>query len=333
MHSTNRLLAAIAVVISLPVLVTLGEAVSFSTRNQNNGSLVSSGERREYLLYVPHAYDPSRPTPLVISMHGAGGWPTQQMEVSRWNQLAESQRFLVVYPSGVDSPGARIWRVGPGDGLMKDVRFLSDLIDHLQASYNVDAARIYANGLSNGGGMSFVLSCTLSDRIAAVGLVAAAQTLPWKWCADRHAVPMIAFHGTADPMVPYEGGSSWVAPQAFPNVPAWAASWARRNGCAPNPLESRVSASVTRREYPECTDGAAVLLYTIRAGGHSWPGGGPLPEWFVGPTNRDIDATSLMWTFFREHPLRRWPIRTDRADGRSSASTPPFAAKSIRGTR
>jgi len=294
-------IGAVLVLIGLPAVLALINAVTFYGRNRNNGSIVSSGQTREYLLYVPRSYDRAKPTPLVISMHGAGGWPVQQMELSEWNRLAESQGFIVVYPSGIGSAGPRVWHVGQG----RDVRFISELIDKLEAAYNIDPARIYANGLSNGGDMAFVLSCTLSDRIAAVGMVAAAHLLPWSWCTDRRPVPMIAFHGTADRMAPYNGGASWVAPESFPNIPAWTAKWARRNRCAPDPVESAVAADVIRREYTNCTEGAAVVFYTIRGGGHSWPGGGPLPEWFVGPTSRSIDATSQMWSFFRAHPLRR----------------------------
>jgi polyhydroxybutyrate depolymerase len=238
-------------------------------------------------------------------MHGAGLWGAAQRETSQWNDLADEQRFIVVYPSGVGGKGVRVWRVEPGAGLMKDVRFISELIDTLRAAYNIDSTRIYANGLSNGGGMSFVLSCTLSDRIAAVGMVAAAQTIPWTWCTDARAVPMIAFHGTADPEVPYNGGSSWVSPRPFPSTPRWAANWARRNRCGANPVESTVAADVTRRAYTNCVDDAAVVLYTIQGGGHTWPGGTPLPKWFVGRTTRSINATSLMWSFFGEHPLVR----------------------------
>jgi polyhydroxybutyrate depolymerase len=188
------------------------------------------------------------------------------------------------------------------------------LIDTLEAAYNIDPARIYANGMSNGGGMAFVLSCTLSDRIAAVGMVAAAQTLPFSWCTDPRPVPMIAFHGTADPMVPYGGGqpTGALAPsrfarnaEPFPSVPAWAADWARRNRCGANAVDSAVAADVTRRAYTACADDAAVVLYTVRGGGHSWPGGKPLPTWMVGPTSQSIDATGLMWAFFLAHPLRR----------------------------
>jgi polyhydroxybutyrate depolymerase len=156
--------------------------------------------------------------------------------------------------------------VSPGTGLAKDVRFISDLIDDLEKAFNVDPTRIYADGLSNGGGMAFVLSCTLSDRIAAVGMVAAAQSLPWDWCTDRRPVPMIAFHGTADRLVPYEGGTSWVGPVSFPDVSRWTASWARRNRCGPDPVETTVAADVTRRDYTDCADDAAVVLFTIHGG-------------------------------------------------------------------
>jgi polyhydroxybutyrate depolymerase len=291
-------IAAVVMLISIPALFALREAVAFHVHNRSNGFMVSAGRQREYLLHLPRGYDRTRPTPLVISLHGAGGWPVLQMELSRWNQLADEQGFIVVYPSGIAGIGPRVW----GE---RDVRFISDLIDKLQATYNIDPARIYANGLSNGGGMSFVLSCTMSDRIAAVGLVGAALILPWNWCTDHRPVPMIAFHGTDDPMAPYRGGKSWVADGAFPPIETWTAKWARRNRCASGPIQSKLAADVTRREYTNCDDNAAVVLYTIEGGGHTWPGGTPLPEWFAGRTSRGVDATREMWTFFQAHPLQR----------------------------
>jgi len=293
---------AVGLLLGLPVALVLVEAVSYEVRNRTNGTLVSSGQEREYLLHVPKSYDPTKPTPLVISLHGGAGWPAMQKETSRWNTLSESQGFIVAYPSGISGRGPRAWHMNPS-GRAKDVRFISDLIDTLRADYNIDSTRVYGDGLSNGGGMAFVLSCTLSDRIAAVGMVASAQFLPFDWCTDRRAVPMIAFHGTADRSVPYHGGKSWVAPVEFPDMPTWAADWARRNQCRPDPVEATVAADVTRLEYTHCADDAAVVLYTVMGGGHSWPGGGPLPEWLVGPTSRSIDATSLMWAFFRDHRL------------------------------
>ena len=307
MTVTNRtwVIRAVLVLISLPALLVLIDAVSFKVANRNNGSFVSDGRMREYLLYVPRSYDRAKPTPLVISMHGAGGWPAQQRDLSRWNRLAEAQGFLVVYPSAAAGAGPRIWHVDYGPGLMRDVRFISALIDTLEAAYNIDPTKIYANGISNGGGMTFVLSCTLSGRIAAFGMVAAAQTLEWDWCTERRPAPMIAFHGTADPESPYNGGSSWMAPDSFPNMLAWTRNWSRRNQCGVMPVDAKVAADVTRLEYGRCASGASVVLYTVKDGGHTWPGGERMPEWFVGRTSNSIDATSLMWAFFREHPLLR----------------------------
>jgi len=316
MNTRKIVLGAVLVIIGLPVVLVLIVVVSIHVLNRTNGAIISAGQKREYLLYVPRSYDRAKPTPLMISMHAAALWPAQQMNLSGWNRLAESQGFIVVYPSGSDTP--KIWHVDSGAGLMRDVRFISELIDTLEAAYNIDPTRIYADGVSNGGGMAFVLSCALSDRIAAVGMVAAARSLPWSWCTDHRAVPMITFHGTADPIAPYNGGPrSRASPKPFPSVSTWAANWARGNRCGPNPIESVVAADVTRVEYTKCADDAAVVFYTLRGGGHAWPGAKPKQEsflsarlvamnqWLLGPTNRNIDATSQMWAFFREHPLPR----------------------------
>src|SRR5436309_400897 len=276
----KRAIGAVLALFSLPVLLVLVEALSFRVANRPNGSFMSSGRKREYVLYVPRSYDRAKPTPLVISLHGAGMWGAAQKETSQWNRVADEHGFIVVYPSGEAGAGPRVWHEGGGGGAgpSRDVRFISELIDTLEAAYNIDPGMIYANGLSNGGGMSFALSCTLSDRIAAVGMVGAALLVPFNWCTDLRPVPMIAFHGTADAAAPYKGGFSWVAPQRFQAVRAFTASWARRNRCGTNPVDSVVATDVTRLEYTKCADDAAVVLYTIKGGGHTWLGGKPLPE-------------------------------------------------------
>ena len=296
---------AVLAIISLPLLLVLLEAVSFDVQNRNNGTIVSAGKTREYLLYVPANVDRTKPTPLMISMHPAGMWPAFQRDVSGWNKVADEHGFIVVYPAGRGVP-----RIFPMDGWktpsqMPDVRFIAELIDKLAAAYNIDPARIYADGFSNGGGMAFVLSCTLSDRIAAVGLVSSAQLLPWKWCTDSRPVPMIALHGTADTFTPYDGGKTFIHPSPFPSIPVWATNWAKRNHCSASPNESMVAAHVKRRAYANCADHADVVLYTIQGGGHTWPGGASLPEWFVGTTTQNIDASRVEWAFFLEHPLSR----------------------------
>src|SRR2546426_492952 len=240
----KAVIGAVLALIILPVLLVLVEAVGFRVANRTNGSFMSSGQKREDLLYVPRSYDRSKPTALVIKLHGAGVWGAAQKETSQWNRVADEHGFIVVYPSGEGGGGPRGWHEGDGAEPSRDVRFISELIDTLEVRYNIDPRMIYANGLSNGGGMSFVLSCTMSDRIAAVGLVAAAHLLPWEWCTDRRPVPMIAFHGTADPEVPYNGGRAWGAPERVSSIPARTANWARRNRCGTRPPASAAAADV-----------------------------------------------------------------------------------------
>jgi polyhydroxybutyrate depolymerase len=318
MKATRVAIAVALTVVGVPLLLGLTAVVSFyalfyfpNRTTASAGTVVSSGVTREYLLYVPKSYDPARPTPLVISMHPAMSWPTSQMDISHWNLVADENGIIVAYPAGTGG-GPRTWfmegRRTPSR--MPDVVFLSRLMDALEASYNVDRARIYADGLSNGGGMAFALACALPGRIAAVGMVSAARSLDWSGCADQPPVPAIAFHGTADPVVPYDGGSTPVGPDLFPSVPSFTAEWARRNDCRPAPIQSAAAPDVTRLEYTDCASNAGVVLYTVKGGGHQWPGGRRLPEFLVGPYTRTVDATRLIWAFFRDHP-RHTPAASD----------------------
>ena len=305
------MLGAVAICVGLPLTAGMIAIVTISVLDRTNGSIVSSGETREYLLHVPASHDPAAPTPLVISLHAGATWPAHQMNLTHWNQVADEHGFIVVYPSGNPQMFGvvRIWQTfGANSGVERDVRFIADLIDTLQSRYNIDPTRIYADGLSNGGGLAFALSCALSDRVAAIGMVAPAQTLPPDWCRNDRPVPVIAFHGDADPILPYEGGPlgdpfNPVKP-VFPPVREFVTTLAQRNDCAPDPVQSTLAPDVTRLAYQDCADGADVQFHTIIGGGHSWPGGKPPPRWRVGPTSQSIDATRVIWQFFREHPLR-----------------------------
>ena len=300
----NRTTLTIAtVMICLPVVVAGIEAARYFAVNRSTGTIVSSGVTREYTLHVPPGYDANRPTPLVITIHGGSLWPAVQEAFSQWDRVADREGFIVLYPSGRTGDGPRHFDA-------EDVTYIADLIDSVQRTHNIDRNRIYANGLSNGGGLSSLLSCTMPDRIAAVGLVAAAHLFPSSLCRDLRPVPMIAFHGTADGAAPYEGGKSpmsWILSMQFPSIPMVTTAWAKRNQCAPTPVESRVAPDVTRLEYSQCLSNAPAILYTIHGGGHTWPGGDAAyaPEWFVGTTTQSIDASRLMWDFFKDHPLQK----------------------------
>ena len=144
-------------ILGLFLAIVLLVAIAFRVANRTNGTIISAGEKRTYLLYVPGSYDPSRPAPLVVTIHGFAQWPAHQMQITHWNDLADEYGFIVVYPAGTGFPLR--WRIVGGSSSegnpMQDVTFISDLISQLEAEYNIDPTRIYANGLSNGGGMSF----------------------------------------------------------------------------------------------------------------------------------------------------------------------------------
>jgi polyhydroxybutyrate depolymerase len=273
--------------------------------NRTNGTLVSRGRKRSYLLYVPGAYNPATPTPLVISLHGFGEWPAHQMQISHWNDLARRYGFIVVYPCGTQIPLR--WHTYPMPDsdidLMDDVTFISDLIGKLETEYSVDPTRIYVNGLSNGGGMAFVLSCKLPDRIAAIGSVSGFYPFSWSELHPSRPVPTIVFHGTKDPIVPYLGRPAGSTAFSLPSIPEWVAALAGYNGCEDVPLDLPAIGAVSGIQFKNNIGNGDVIFYSIAGGGHSWPGGGALPKIIVGNINRDIDATEIMWDFFRQHSL------------------------------
>lgn len=291
-------LALALLFILLPIAIVVYDFAWYQTHYRHNGSMVFGGQPREYELHVPPTYDPSRPTPLVLSLHGAGGWGTMQKDISGWNGVADRHGVIVAYPSGHGGSGPKVWSP-------EDVPFIGALIDSLQRAFNIDPDRIYVNGFSNGGGESYVLACTIGSRIAAIGLVGAARIERLEWCPDKRPTPLIDFHGTHDPAADYKGGKSWVGP-VFPDVERWDARWAiEMNRCAPRPAVDTVAHDVIRRSYAGCIDAADVVLYTILGGGHTWPGGAGIVEWAMGGTTTSIDASEEMWKFFARHPRHR----------------------------
>ena len=273
--------------------------------NRTNGALISGGRRRRYLLHVPDSYDPDRPSPLVVCFHGFVQWPAHQARLSGWNTLADREGFLVVYPRGTGFPLRWMAQPSRGDprGPEREVAFFIDLLEHLCQSYDIDRSRVYVNGMSNGGGMCHLLGCEVGNRLAALGGVAGAYLYRRRTEQAGPPVPVIAFHGVDDPVVPYQGGWSRIRHHEiqFQPVEAWLGEWAQHNGCQPQPLIEQVTDRVTRISYQGCGPGADTILYQIEGAGHTWPGGGWLPRWLTGKINREISATHLMWEFFQHH--------------------------------
>jgi len=297
-------------ILSIPLLLVgvllLAAVLLLSTYivliNQSNGKIVVNGEDRSYILYVPKNLDPVKPAPLIISIHGFADWPANQVETTQWNKMADQYGFIVVYPRGTGFP--LHWRATSPASAVNDIAFINALIDKLENEHNIDPKRIYADGFSNGGGMTFVLSCELSDRIAAIAGMSGAYLYPWESCQPDRPVPLIAFHGTADPIVPFMGGPSSSFELPFSAIPEWVDLYALHNGCSVDTESLTSTGQVSGIRYPGCSENAEVIFYTITNGGHSWPGSRPLPGFIVGTTNQEVNATRLIWQFFEEHPLQ-----------------------------
>lgn len=272
-----------------------------------NQTISSGGLDREYNLYVHPRYKHNRPTPLVFLLHGSGQ-PTWLIEwYSNMQAFADAFKFIVVAPKGIDLQ----WDVSSGSA---DVTFIADLIEAISAEYCIHPKRIFATGISLGGGMSYRLACDLSDHFAAIGPVSAgvSDIVFNDVCDPLRAVPVIHFHGTADVLIPYEGGTNPITGILFPPIPQMIETVADRNGCSGETKVVYEKGDVTCIAYQHCDDDATVKHCVIEGGGHNWPGAvdicewsgyDPFTCWYIGHTTEDIDASREIWKFFAEHAM------------------------------
>jgi len=259
----------------------------------------SGGIDRSYRLYVPRTYDQARPAPVVLNFHGFGSNAREQEGYSRISAQSEAAGFIAVTPDGTGNP-QRWYIYGRSEpGYVDDFAFVRELLDHLSAPLCLDQSRVYAMGISNGAGMSSLLGCELNDRIAAIAPVAGS---PYSdvLCRGKRPMPVIAFHGSDDQLVPFEGGVGGRLGLAVKGVRQNMKDWSGHNGCTAALNTERVAADILRESYSACKDGANVVLYVVEDGGHTWPGAA-VDAALLGKTTHSIDATALAWQFFAEH--------------------------------
>ena len=247
-------------------------------------TIESGGKQRSWRLGVPAGYDADTPAPLIFNFHGLGSNAAEQSVYSRLPRLGGDRGAIVVTP---DSIGGT-WSVG-ADG--PDVRFVDDLVDEVEGRYCVDTRRVFAAGMSLGAGMSAVVACARPGTFGAIGLVTVEIKPP-----TCEPVPVIGFHGTADPVVAFD------PPGGRKTTPQNVAEWVALDGCDIEPVSAPVGADVTHDRYGGCDEGTEVQFFTVKNGGHSWPGADIQVPW--GRTTQTVDATDLILDFFEAHPLR-----------------------------
>ena len=242
---------------------------------------LTSGQRaRGYRLFVPPGYDGHARLPLVLDLHGSGGNAAGQARTSGFETLAATERFLVATLEGENNR----WNVPVQAGRADDVAYVSDVIDHVAARACTDLSRVYMTGFSGGGRMTSLAACKLGARLAAVAPVSA---LRWPAPCDGRAVPVLTFHGLADPQNPYDGHAAGRGAEWEESVPEALAGWARHNGCKSDVILDDPPGPLSTMRYDGCGD-AEVRMIRIDGLGHTW-------------TRTEVDTTAVMWQFFKSH--------------------------------
>lgn len=300
-------------------------ATACTTSTGASGELEHTVAQRTYRaqLYRPAGAPPSVRLPVVIDLHGLSSDGPSQAALTRFAALADRTAgeggdgagrdggtFLVVEPTGQPGPmdGATGWEIGAVDEPDRDdSRYLDALIDSLVAEECADPGRIYLAGYSNGGLLAAEYACSRPRRVAAIATVAGFSFPPG--CVPT--TPVVAFHGTDDPIVPFAaGGESALAAFGAPpdlltqlrrGIVAQLQASAEAAGCAPTADRQRLGADVTVWRWSAC-GGVDHELYEIEGGGHTWPGAAEQPDAdLLGTTTSTIDATSVAWDLFRRH--------------------------------
>jgi polyhydroxybutyrate depolymerase len=269
---------------------------AFGQSGDKSGTLEIDGRTRNYFVHAPRSYDHKTPLPVVLVLHGATQSAESAERMSGMSAKADKEMFLAVYPSGIGR--VPTWNAGACCGpameqKVDDVAFFRALLAKLESEYSIDSKRVFVTGISNGAMMSYRLACEMSERIAAISPVEGAQDIP---CHPANPVALLVFHGTADHLVPFDGGSTpfqMGSKRSDTSVADTVAFWVKEDGCKLSP-EHGETAAVHTDIYSGCKYGTAVALYAIQGGHHMWPG--------LQISGNDIPATDLMWTFFAAHP-------------------------------
>lgn len=282
------------------------------------GNLTHDGLKRTYLVHVPKGLDPARSAPLVLAFHGGGGDAAFMADDARYGLVskADAAGFIVVFPSGYSKlPGGKFatWNAGnccgdARDRNIDDVGFVRALVRQLQATYPVDAQRIYAAGMSNGGMMAHRLACEAADVFAAVGSVAGTDNT--RSCSPSRAISVLHIHAKDDDHVLFEGGAGQGAFRdeskvtSFTSVPQTIANWTARDRCEAQTSRVLQVSGAYCEVHSSCAGGSQVQMCVTDTGGHSWPGADAVRRGKE-PASKALSANDVLWDFFKERRLNR----------------------------
>lgn len=305
--------------ISRPIrlLLVFGLAPMFSSQPARGDAIAIKGVMRTYTAQAPA----TKPAPLVIVLHGKTQRGADMIARTAWPQVAKREGFAVVFPDGLNHAWADARTKagpelrGPPAGT-DDVAFIAKLVEKLVTDGTADAKRVYVTGVSNGGAMVMTLACSRADLfVAGASVIMNLTDEAAVTCHPSRPLPMLIMNGTADPLIPYEGGhgSSYFAADGFWSTEDTVAFWRKLNGCDAGdadvtdmPDKAPADHSTVRRITSRCPAGHEVVLYRVNNGGHRMPGFAPdarfpkIAARLLGPQNGDIDGAETIWAFFSQ---------------------------------
>jgi polyhydroxybutyrate depolymerase len=320
----------IALLAIMAMMLPMASPIPVAAITLQSDSMSYGEYTRTWEYYVPSSYSGTEAVPLVFSFHGLGSNGPAQEDLTKFAELAEEEGFIVVFPDATNIPGSHPiminltgntiqWNLG-GPGSMQyeydvdDLGFVSTLVDKFKTDYNIDASRVYATGMSDGALFSHYLAMNLPGTFAGIAPVCGEMTLNLFWPNfDQEVgcpVTVVMMHGTADPIVPYDG-----LPGSVGSVDDTIAYWIDADNTA---TESETPTTwgptgndttvVTRYVYGGGTNGTEVVLYKVQGGGHTWPGGPQYtyPE-IIGYVTTHIDGTAEIWNILKDHALPPLP--------------------------
>jgi polyhydroxybutyrate depolymerase len=271
-------------------------------------------------IHVPNGYKSSTKPPLVLLLHGGGGGGTTALEKDGWAAKADKEGFLIVAPEGLGAlpklptnfkTNPALWNSGQLNArspraAIDDVAFIRKLLDELKEKLPYDESRVFSTGHSNGGGMTFRLAAELSDRFSAIGMVAGRMVVDNP--KPTKPLPTLYIIGTKDPLMPLDGGevkSPWGNWTNRPVVEQLT-RWAEAIGCEKEPKVVSEKDDVKNVEYPSKTKGPRLTVLYLEGHGHHWPGAKQtLPESMIGPIKSKLNATDVIWEFFKSVPEKK----------------------------
>lgn len=276
------------------ILALLFTFYTLEAQQTLNETIMHDGIEREYTMYIPAVYDGSTVVPLLFNFHGGGGDIASQMWTSDMRPIADTAGFIIVYPQALPDPndgGTTLWTHKPPTDV-DDIFFVGAMIDQIAAEYSIDEERVYACGYSNGGEFTFELACRLSDRIAAIGVVARSMFIDtYENCAPTHPTAVMTIHGTEDDYdgITWAGVTYYIALDEVNNY------WSNFNHTNTSPTITQLpntntgdGSTVEHHSWDDGDGCVSVEHFKVINGGHDWPG-------TFG--NMDINSNQEIWNF------------------------------------